>query len=87
MEDTNLQITEVTYIPDFLGTDAKLPILEDDEKGQCEGHISDTEASKALKDMKNGSAPGSDRLTTEFYFFFWLRIKNILMNHLRIPLK
>ena len=48
----------------------ELPILEDNEKSQCEGHISDTEASKALKDMKNGSAPGSDGLTTEFYNFF-----------------
>ena len=26
MEDTSLQNTEVTYIPDFLGTDAKPPI-------------------------------------------------------------
>ncbi|WP_293688688.1 reverse transcriptase domain-containing protein, partial [Thiolapillus sp.] len=79
MEDTSLQNTEVTYIPDFLGTDAKLPILENNEKSQCEGQISDTEASKALKDMKNGSAPGSDGLTTEFYKFFWLKIKNILI--------
>ena len=38
MEDTSLQNTEVTHIPDFLGTDAKLPILEDNENGQCQGH-------------------------------------------------
>ena len=32
--------------------------------------------------MKNGSAPGSDGLTTGvyfFFFFFWLKIKNILI--------
>ena len=29
--------------------------------------------------MKNGSAPGSDGLTTEFYNFFWLKIKNIMI--------
>ena len=34
MEDTSLQNTEVTYNPDFIGTDAKLPILENNEKSQ-----------------------------------------------------
>ena len=36
--------------------------------------------------MKNGSSPGSDGLTTEFYKFFWIDIKYILLSSLNYDL-
>ena len=92
MEGTSSQNTEVTYIQEFLGTDAKLQILEDKEKSQSEGHISDTKAWNALKVIKHVSTPGSDGLTTEFYsfssfFFSGLKLRICWLIPLCIPLK
>ena len=69
-----------TYITDFLGANSAIPTLDDLAKQKCETHINETEISEALKQLKNGSAPGSDGLTTEFYKYFWLQIKTMLID-------
>ena len=77
--DNDLQNTEDTYIADFLGTDTTHPTLNDQEQKQCEGFIKESEAATALQNLKNGSAPGSDGLTAEFYKVFWRHIKTMLL--------
>ena len=57
-----------------------IPQLGEEQKELCEGMITDDEASYALSCMKNGSAPGSDGLTTAFYKFFWSKIRDMVIN-------
>ena len=45
--------------------------LTDTEKNSCEGMITLDEAYKALSLLNNGSSPGPDGLTAEFYKRFW----------------
>ena len=56
------------------------PKLSEDEKEYCEGLIAEDEAANALKALNNGSAPGLDGLTTEFYKVFWKKIKSTLLD-------
>ena len=63
---------------DFL-TNIDVPQLPEDEKNQLEGLIKEDEIATALKSMKNGSAPGSDGLTTGFLKFFWCKIKDMVL--------
>ena len=48
--------------------------LDETEAASCEGMVTLEETTNALRDMKNGSAPGSDGLTIEFMKFFWCKI-------------
>jgi exonuclease III len=68
-----------TYITDFLGPDGTTPVLDDHDKESCETQLNEIELAEALKHMRNGSAPGYDGLTTEFYKYFWSRIKTMLI--------
>ena len=54
------------------------------EKAECEGMVTVNELSAALKDMKNGSSPGLDGLTTEFIKVFWIKLKHLLTNSFNI---
>ena len=64
----------------FLGDKAGLPKVTDNDRHNCEKEITETELLSSLKDIKNSKSPGSDGLTAEFYKFFWLDIKNPLLN-------
>ena len=61
----------------FVG-DCKIPNLIERDRNICEGIILVDEASNALRNMKNGSFPGTDGLTTEFYKVFWLKLKSVV---------
>ena len=50
---------------------------------ECEGIISETELLKSLKSMKNDKSPGNDRITKEFYEFFWDDIENSLSDSIK----
>ena len=78
-ETINEENRSNTYIADFLGPDIETPKVEEKQKHECEKQISEQEVSLALKEMKNGSAPGSDGLTTEFYKVFWSRLKTFII--------
>ena len=54
------------------------PKIEVEEAEVCEGMVTAEEAGRALDSMKNGSAPGGDGLTIEFFKFFWLRLKQLV---------
>ena len=59
--------------------DSNTPYLTEEEQDKCEGLITIGEASLALSLMNNGSSPGLDGLTTEFYKYFWCKLKNIVV--------
>ena len=60
--------------------DDNIQKLNDTEKRNCEGKITENECLKALKEMKNNKGPGSDGLTVEFYKMFWNTIKQYYVN-------
>ena len=51
--------------------DPNFPKLNETQKCSCEGKLSVNEFFNALSAMKNGSTPGNDGLTVEFYKCFW----------------
>ena len=53
--------------------------LDENQKHDLEGKITDQEALKALKHMPNNKSPGSDGFTTEFFKFFWIDIGQLLV--------
>ena len=50
-------------------------MLNDDDRLACEGHITEEECLKALKDFKNRKTPGTDGFPAEFFRFFWPEIR------------
>lgn len=63
-----------------------LPKLNDMQKTQCEGLITENELLKSIKSFKNNKTPGTDGLTAEFYKFFWQDIKHILLSSINFAL-
>ena len=55
-----------------------LPTMTNEQALECKGIISETELLKALKSMKDDKSPGNERITKEFYEFFWDNIENSL---------
>ena len=74
---TEEQVTE-NDLENFL-KDNDVPTLTNPEMESCEGEISIEEATKALRNMNNGSSPGPDGLSTEFYKIFWKEIGNTVI--------
>ena len=67
------------HVQRFLGNNIT-PTLTETEKEKCEGLISVEEASLALKMLNNGSSPGIDGLTTEFFKCFWAKIGTLVVD-------
>ena len=57
----------------------QIPKLSEEDKISCEGLVTTEEAWLALKGMKNGSSPGPDGLTIEFYKCFWRKLKSLVV--------
>ena len=53
----------------------------------CEGELTLTECTKALKKMQNNKSPGSDGLTKEFYCAFWDVISDYVVNSFNYAFK
>ena len=53
---------------------ANMPTLTLQEKTSLEGEMTLSEASSALKKMKNNKSPGSDGFTAELFKCFWLQL-------------
>lgn len=60
----------------------KLPSLSEVERMVCEGTLSVDECGKALNELQNGKSPGTTGFTTEFYKFFWSKIKELVTDSL-----
>ena len=65
----------------------KLPQLKETDKESLENEILVSEVLASLKNLKNGSSPGSDSIPTEFYKFFWPQIKEPLTNSIQYASK
>ena len=57
-------------------------VLNDEERNNCEGLLTERECLAAQKTMEQGKTPGSDGLPAEFYRVFWTNISNLLINAL-----
>ena len=64
---------------DFM-QDCEVPRLSEEQRNRCEAPLTENELLIALKEMKNGSAPGSDGITIEFIKMFWNNIKHFMLN-------
>ena len=58
---------------------AEVPTLDINEKNSCEGLVTLEELGTALKGLNNGSSPGLDGLTAEFYKVFWGKLGSFLL--------
>ncbi len=56
--------------------------LTQDEARFCEQPITENEILHSLKNLHNQKTPGADGLPADFYKFFWIDIKNLLMNNI-----
>lgn len=59
--------------------ECNVPSLADEQKLSCEGTLTEGELLNALKQMKNGSAPGSDGINIEFIKMFWTRLSKFIL--------
>ena len=66
-------------INSFLGN-TWTPHLSQEQTTGCEGSVLREEVLYALKQMKNGSAPGTDGITIEFNELFWSRIGHLVIS-------
>lgn len=64
----------------MLMRDCIVPQLSEEQQNTCEGPLTATEMLYALKQMKNGSSPGSDGITIEFVKVFWTRISKFILD-------
>ena len=64
-------------ITTFMGN-TTTPAISAAQIDKCEGLVVENELLYALKQMKNGSAPGCDGITVEFLKMFWARISKRL---------
>lgn len=76
----------VTTIKDqikFISNIKGLKKLSSEDKEKLENLISELEILKAIKDLPNGKSPGIDGFPIDFYKFFWLDIKELIVGLIR----
>ena len=61
--------------------------LSDQDANILEGEIKYPELAEALKNMKNSKTPGNDGFTAEFFKFFWIDLKMLILNSLNYGYK
>ena len=59
-------------------SDCSVPTLTEDQRNECEGVVDKNELLFTLKDMKNGSAPGTDGLSVDFLKMFWVHLSDLI---------
>ena len=59
------------------------PVLTSEKANFCEGNLVESELFKSLSSMQDYKSPGKDRLTKEYYEYFWNVIKDALMNSIK----
>ena len=67
-------------IDNFMHNCTDIPSLTANERNELESPLTEQELLKGLKELNNGSAPGSDGITVEFFKMFWTRIKPFVVN-------
>ena len=65
----------------------KIVTLSETESNYLEGPLTIEELGIALKKMKNNKTPGIDGFPSEFFKFFWGKLKNLVLNALNLCYK
>ena len=65
----------------------EIPQISEEDKQKCENELTEAEILKSIKAMKSGKSPGTCGLTSEWYKFFWIDIKNILLDSINYNLR
>ena len=73
------QINDVNLEDLIQEHEENIPKLTEKQRNDLEGLISKEEVLFTLKRMKNGTSPGSDGFTVEFYKFFWNDLGSFLV--------
>ncbi|WP_419595708.1 reverse transcriptase domain-containing protein, partial [Thiolapillus sp.] len=73
------QINDVNLEDLIQEHEENIPKLTEKQRNDLEGLISKEEVLSTLKRMKNGTSPGSDGFTVEFYKFFWNDLGSFLV--------
>lgn len=60
--------------------DLNIPQISNEQKEDLEAEITEAEILKAIKSMKNNTAPGLDGLTSSFIKFFWIKLKPLILH-------
>ncbi len=60
-----------------------IPKLSQEDLEICDATITLEELGKALRNLPNNKTPGTDGLTSEFYKFFWVNIKDLVFSSLK----
>lgn len=58
----------------------KVEKLNDEQRKNCEGLLTENECWNALKCFLKNKSPGNDGFTAEFYSFFWSQLGKIMVN-------
>ena len=74
-------------LENYFFKETQIPKLIQDDKILCEEILTIEECAKALKQLANDKSPGSDGLTTNFYKFFWIDIRDLLYDSFIYSLK
>ena len=59
------------------------PTLNEEEKLMCDKPVTMAECLESIKELPNNKSPGSDGLPMEFYKFFWLNIKQFVLESIQ----
>ena len=73
--------TDYSNCPFFENT-SSFPKLTDSMREKCEGQLTYLECFKVLSTFENNKTPGNDRITIEFYKYFWPEIGALLVDSL-----
>ena len=58
----------------------KVEKLNDEQRNNCEGLLTENECFNALKCFQKNKSPGNDGFTAEFYSFFWNQLGKTMVN-------
>jgi hypothetical protein len=87
-EPTNITVEEKDDATEyFLHEQNMLSKIDEIEKAALEQEVDDNEIADALKSFATNKSPGIDGFTTEFYNFFWPKIKELVCNSLKYGLQ
>ncbi len=68
-------------------TNNRMPQLNEKQKQACDKTIIEQEILNSIKQLTNGKTPGTDGLSADFYNFFWIDIKKLLINSILYVMK
>ena len=74
----NLQVNDPKF--DVFFDNDKVEKLNDEQRKNCEGLLTENEYLNALKSFQKNKSPGNDGFTAEFYSFFWKQLGKTMVN-------